>query len=182
MSIGLSNPINGSYTQGANFPILMNLGGTPILGGGIRGFIPQAVLDTNNYDEYAQTRFTLREAWNSQYITKKGSKKRIVTPFRAVNNAGDILCRPYYSCGGSCQTFQSRPGLFGLRGRFGAIQSACDDSGIPPSTCNTKYVYDSSDYITYLKQKAVNKNYNDYSNGGDDSSASQSAWRAIRRY
>ena len=47
---------------------------------------------------------------------------------------------------------------------------------------NGKYVYDSSDYITYLKQKAVNKNYNDLSNGGDDFKASQSAQRAIRRY
>jgi hypothetical protein len=33
-----------------------------------------------------------------------------------------------------------------------------------------------------LKQKAINKNYNDLSYGGDSGSASQSAWRAIRRY
>jgi len=33
-----------------------------------------------------------------------------------------------------------------------------------------------------LKQQAVNKNYNDLSNGGDNNNASQSAWRAIRRY
>jgi hypothetical protein len=72
--------------------------------------------------------------------------------------------------------------LKGLRGRFGAIQGGCDDSGVPAGTCNTKYVYDSSDYVTYLKQKAVGKNYNAVSNGGDYSSASQSAIRAIRRY
>ncbi len=80
------------------------------------------------------------------------------------------------------QSFQSRPGLHGLRGRFGAIKSLCDGSGIPPSSCNVKYVYDASDYVTYLKQKAVNKNYNDYSNAGNNNSGSQSAWRAIRRY
>ena len=175
-SVGFSDPINGSYGTTNGVPS----GRT--LGGGIRGFIPQPLRDTDNNDEYAQTRFTLRNAWNTKYVTQLEGKKRIITPFRAVTNSGDILSREYYSCGGSCQTFQSRPGLFALRGKFGAIQSHCDTSGIPPATCNVKFVYDSSDYVTYLKQKAVNKNYNDLSNGGDQSSASQSAWRAIRRY
>ena len=55
-------------------------------------------------------------------------------------------------------------------------------NNIPAAACNVKYVYDSSDYTTYLKQRAVNKNYNDLSYGGDDSNSSQSAQRAIRRY
>jgi hypothetical protein len=109
-----------------------------------------------------------------------------------VNNAGDLLSRENYSCGGSCQTFQSRPGLSGLKQRFGSIQSSCTPSAaynnlqlnrkIPAAACNVKYVYDSSDYITYLKQKAINKNYNDLTYGGDDSNSSQSAQKAIRRY
>ncbi len=53
---------------------------------------------------------------------------------------------------------------------------------IPASACNGRFVYDSSDYVTYLKQKAVNKNYNDLSYGGNDNNASQSALRAIRRF
>ena len=53
---------------------------------------------------------------------------------------------------------------------------------VPASACNVKYVYDSSDYITYLKQNAVNKNYNDLKYGGDENSSSQSVVRAIRRY
>jgi len=176
-SIGFENPINGSYGSSMAFT------GGRGLGGGIPGFIPQALRDTDNNNEYAQTRFTLRNAWNTKYLSQLGQNRKLaVSPFRAVNNSGDILSRDNYSCGGPCQTFQSRPGLFGLRGRFGAIQSQCDNSGIPPATCNVKYVYDSSDYITYLKQQAVNKNYNDLSNGGDQYSASQSAWRAIRRY
>ena len=119
-------------------------------------------------------------------------KKPITTPFRAVNNAGDLLSRLNYSCGGSCQSFQSRPGLRGLRNHFGAVQDTCIPSAtysnlqllsnIPASACNVKYVYDSSDYVTYLKQKAVNKNYNDLTYGGDQSNTSQSAIRAIRRY
>ena len=82
--------------------------------------------------------------------------------------------------------------MFGLKQRFGANQNTCVpgvvystyqlDTSIPASACNVKWVYDSSDYITYLKQKAINKNYNDLSYGGDDSNASQSVFRAIRRY
>jgi len=99
-----------------------------------------------------------------------------------VNNSGDILCRENYSCGGSCQSFQSRPNMRGLSSRFGAIQSVCDGTFVPPASCNVKYVYDSSDYITFLKQQAINKNYNDLSNAGNNNSAGQSAFRAIRRY
>ena len=55
-------------------------------------------------------------------------------------------------------------------------------NNIPAAACNVKFVYDSSDYVTYLKQKAVNKNYNDLTYGGDQSKSSQSAIRAIRRY
>ena len=55
-------------------------------------------------------------------------------------------------------------------------------TNVPSATCNVKYVYDISEYVTYLKQKAVNKNYNDLTYGGDQYNASQSAQRAIRRY
>jgi hypothetical protein len=57
--------------------------------------------------------------------------------------------------------------MFGLKQRFDASQNFCVpevvystyqlDTPIPASTCNVKWVYDSSDYITYLKQKAINK-------------------------
>jgi hypothetical protein len=43
-------------------------------------------------------------------------------------------------------------------------------------------VYDSSNYTTFLKQQANNKNYNDLSYGGDQHSASQVAWKGIRRF
>jgi hypothetical protein len=35
----------------------------------------------------------------------------------------DILSRQDYSYGRTCQGFQSRPGLCGLRGHFGSISS-----------------------------------------------------------
>jgi len=191
MSIGFTNPIGGSNVAGNIFGIDLKSPGK-----GIPGWMPQATYNTEKrYPEYEQIRFTLKNAWNTKYKSQlrvDGLKQSITTPFRAVNNAGDLLSRDNYSCGGSCQSFQSRPGLSGLKTHFGAISDSCIPSAvynslqliknIPAAACNVKYVYDSSDYTTYLKQKAVVKNYNDLTFGGDQSNGSQSAQRAIRRY
>lgn len=172
---------NKSFTS-SSLTNFVNLYPGSGLGGGLPGFIPQALITTNNNDAFSQTRFLLKDAWNTSYARKVNNNKSKTTPFRAINNCGDLLSRPYYSCGGPSQTFQSRPNLSGLKQRFGHIQDQCDGSGIPPSSCNVRYVYDSSDYIRFQKQRAINKNYNDASYGGDQSSASQSAWRHVRRY
>lgn len=184
----MSTSIGYNYLHGSNGKtpiIMMGLPGYSRLGGGLKGFIPQAVQTTDqNYVDVEQQRFQTVQAWNTTYPAqlKESKLNRVITPFRAVTNSGDILSRKNYSCGGPCQTFQSRPNLKGLKGRFGAIQNGCDGTSVPAAACNTKYVYDSSDYSKYLKQKAIVKTYNDLSFGGDNSSASQSAWRAIRRY
>ena len=198
MSVGYTSPINGSNVAYSNFAIYNKnkAGLVPNLGGAINGWMPQPTQTTDKrYPEYEQIRYTLKNAWNTTYpsqLKRNNLKRSITTPFRAVNNAGDLLSRENYSCGGSCQTFQSRPGLRGLRTHFGSVSVSCTPSAtysslqliknIPAAACNVKFVYDSSDYITYLKQKAVNKNYNDLTFGGDQSNASQSAIRAIRRY
>ena len=190
-SIGYTNPISAG---GGAFNFLVV--SPKSSGGAIRGYMPQQVLDVDKtYPEFEHIRFTLKNAWNTTYpsqLSNSKIKKPIITPFRAVNNAGDLLSRDYYSCGGPCQSFQSRPGMFGLKHRLGANSDTCIpgvwynsyqlDARIPAGTCNVKYVYDSSDYTTYLKQRAINKNYNDLSYGGNDSSTSQSAIRAIKRY
>jgi len=150
-----------------------------VSGGGLKGRMPKPIINHENNNEFSKTRFELREAWNTKYVrqTNKGT-----TPFRAVNNAGDALSRANYSCGGSCQSVQSRPNMKGLSQRLGSIHSNCDGSNIPPAACNVKYVYDSSDYIKYARQKAENANYNDISFGGNASNAAQHAIRSIRRY
>ena len=190
-SVGYSSPINGSNV--AFQYLVVNPKNS---GGAIKGYMPQQIQTTDKrYNEFENIRFTLKNAWNTNYLSqlrRDKLKQPITTPFRAVNNAGDILSRLNYSCGGSCQTPQSRPGLRGLKNHFGAVQNSCTPSAayntlqlinnIPAAACNVKFVYDSSDYTTYLKQQAVNKNYNDLTYGGDQSNASQSAWRAIRRY
>jgi hypothetical protein len=191
MSIGYSNPINGSNVA---FSIFASRPGNS--GGAIQGWMPQATqLTDKRYSEFENIRQTLKNSWNTTYpsqLRRNNLKQSITTPFRAVNNAGDLLSRDNFSCGGSCQSFQSRPGLKGLNTRFGSVSVSCTPSAaysslqlntnIPAAACNVKYVYDSSDYVTYLKQKAINKNFNDLSYGGDQSNSSQSAQRAIRRY
>lgn len=189
-SIGYTSPINGSNVAFTNFVRRPRNSG-----GAIRGYMPQTTINVDKrYPEFEQIRFTLKNAWNTTYpsqLRRNNIKQTITTPFRAVNNAGDLLSRENFSCGGNCQTFQSRPGLRGLRVRFGATSISCTPSSayntlqlntnVPSATCNVKYVYDSSDYTTYLKQLAVNKNFNDLSYGGDDYKSSQSVLRAIRR-
>lgn len=177
---------------GINLYVNNNPSNGLLLGGGFKGRMPQPLVDHDNSDEFAQTRFTLREAWNTTSYSGSSNKSRIITPFRAVNNAGDLLSRQNYSCGGSCQTPQSRPGLKGLKQHLGSTSNSCRadvfwsalqvNPNIPSSTCNGKFVYDGSDYIKFKKNQAVNRNYNDRSFGGNESSAQQSAYRAIRRY
>jgi hypothetical protein len=190
-SVGYTSPINGNRVA---FQAFVVRPANP--GGAINGYMPQQTQTVDKrYPDYEHIRFTLKNAWNTSYrgqLKRDNLKRPITTPFRAVNNAGDLLSRLNYSCGGPCQSFQSRPNMRGLRIRFGAVSDTCVPSAaynsiqlldnIPASACNVKYVYDSSDYTTYLKQRAVNKNYNDLTFGGDDSNSGQSAWRAIRRY
>ena len=190
-SIGYFSAVSGSGGQASKAVIDKK---NP--GGAIRGYMPQQNQTVDKqFSEFEHIRFTLKQSWNTTYPSQLKAnklKRSIITPFRAVNNAGDLMGRLNFSCGGTCQSFQSRPGLHGLRQQFGSISTSCTPSAaynslqlnvnIPASACNGRYVYDSSDYITYLKQKAVNKNYNDLTYGGDDSNGSQSAIRAIRRY
>jgi hypothetical protein len=134
-------------------------------------------MNQDNSTNFAQSRFVLREAWNTKYISQLGANQRVLTPFRAVNNAGDLLNRKSYTSGGSTQISSLRGGITGWKSMAGAIQPHPDKTGIPSSTCNVKYVYDGSDYTTFKKLQAINRNYNNSSFGGDLNSGSQSAFR-----
>ncbi len=191
MSIGYTSPINGSNQAFAIYAT-----DPASRGGAIRGWMPPVTQNVDKrYPEFEQIRFTLKQAWNTTYpsqLKANGLRQSITTPFRAVNNAGDLLSRENFTCGGTCQSVQSRPNIKGIKGHLGAVQATCTPSviwsqlqtlnNVPAAACNVKYVYDSSDYVTYLKQKAMNKNYNDRTYGGDDYNTSQSAIRHIRRY
>ena len=132
----------------------------------INGISPKQTVNNYKSGEQALDRGVLRRSWNQMQATGTvNDKKRVITPFRAVNNLGDFLARKNYVCGGSNQVNASKPGW---KGRIGSIMSSCDGS-------------DSSDYITYKKQRASNVNYNDNSFGGDESNASFVSMMAVRR-
>ena len=140
----------------------MSLGTLNLGGGKYNGYSPKQTINNYKDSEQSTIRFLLRTGWNTQNANSTiNGRNRVITPFRAVNNAGDFLSRTNYSCGGP-------------------NTKNCDNSGIPPAACNTKYVYDSSDYIKFRKQQAVNRNYNDKSFGGYNNAA-YVALMAVRR-
>uniref|UniRef100_A0A6C0HRZ6 Uncharacterized protein n=1 Tax=viral metagenome TaxID=1070528 RepID=A0A6C0HRZ6_9ZZZZ len=157
------------------------------LGGGINGLMAMPTVDKVMDSEFETTRVLVKEVWNNRPVLRNitGAKTYgdyACTPFRKVMNAGDVFTRVNYSCGGNCQTPQSIPGIASIKNSIGAIQSFCDRSLHPPSSCNVRYVYDSSDYTRYLKQNATLKNYNDLSFGGDQNNGSYQALQASKRY
>lgn len=150
--------------------ITNTLTNTTNLGGPFNGYSGRQTLGNYQNSESAMSRRILRSAWNTQYANGTvNNYNRVTTPFRAINNSGDFLGRVQYVCGGSNQVNASYPGW---KNRIGSILSRCDGTGVPASVCNTKFVADSSDYITFKKQMAMNKNYNDLKSGGDQSNGS----------
>lgn len=150
------------------------------LGGGpFNGYSPAQTITNYKDSEQTSIRRILRNSWNNQQaVGTVNGNKRIITPFRAVNNLGDFLSRQNYVCGGSNQVNADKPGW---KGRIGSIISQCDGTGVAAGSGNMRYVPDSSDYIRYRKQRAIGKTYNDLKNGGDESNGSYVALMAIRR-
>ena len=148
-----------------------------VLGGPFNGYSGKQTVTNYKDSEQTMSRRVLRTAWNTRYASGTvNGQSRVITPFRAVNNLGDFLSRTNYVCGGPNQVNKSKPGL-----RIGSIISACDSTGVEGSSCNPKFVPDSSDYIRFKKQQAMNRNYNDSKNGGDESNGSYVALMRVTR-
>ena len=121
------------------------MSGSSVLGGPYNGHSSKQTVSSKRDSESAIARKVLRSSWNTPYATGTyAGEKRVITPFRAVNNLGDFLGRKNYSCGGPKQ-----------------MTFTCDSSNVPASSTNVKFVPDSSDYIRFRKQQAMNRNYND---------------------
>lgn len=101
-----------------------------------------------------------------QYTKSAGA----ATPFRVAMNAGDLYSR---------QNEPGGPNQLGGVGRFRTMFGDGVQAGNGASG-NQHFVYDSSDYTTYKKLVAKNKNYNDTSFGGANNGA-YTAIMAIRR-
>ena len=151
-----------------------------VLGGPFNGYsAKQTNTSFKTYDD-ASVRNILRRSWNgAQASGTVNGQNRIVTPFRAVNNSGDFLGRQNYVCAGPNPSSNGtrRPGLGRLYG--GSASPVCNDGGVPSTSCNPKFVADSSDYTRFRKQRAYNVTYNDINFGGYNNSA-QSALPRVR--
>jgi hypothetical protein len=157
----------------------MSYGGPKTLGGGFQGIAPKQTITNYKSSEETMTRRVLRDAWNTQYATGVvNGRNRIITPFRAVTNSGDFLSRKNYQCGGPNPITADR---YKRKNNMGSIFYHCDGTGVQASSCNVKFVADSSDYTTYRRQRAVNSNYNDNSFGGDQHNASYVPLLGVRR-
>lgn len=153
-----------------------------LLGGGSNGYSGSGMEGGSNRE---RVRFSIRQAWNGLAATGNVNGQIVgVTPFRAVNNAGDLLNRKYYVSGGSNQVKTGRIRRAANQSATilgGSIFAKPDNTGVPSANTNVKWVYDGSDYTTFKKQQAVNRNYNDYSYGGAGGSNTFIALNRVRR-
>jgi hypothetical protein len=128
-------------------------------------------------------RFTLRQAWNGKAASGTVNGVKVAaTPFRAVNNAGDLLNRVAYTSGGSNQVKTGRIRTSAnLSGNVlgGSIFAKPDGSTVPSANTNVKWVYDGSDYTKFKRQQAANRTYNDWSFGGSNNGA-YTAYNRVR--
>ena len=137
--------------------------------------MPKPIALVNNNNSTVRNRKVVTMVWNGE---KVNSKHR--STFRNIMNAGDPLSRVNYSCGGP-NPLQNLPSVKQNVSLFrGGIKSFCDNSSVPASSCNVKYVYDSSNFTRFRKETAINKSYNDTSFGGNDHNGSASALKHIR--
>ena len=141
------------------------------LGGGLPGGMPKALYNTNNSSAFVRTRFLLLNGWNKGAARRINSNKSATSPFRAINNAGDLLNRVAYTSGCSNQVNTGRTKLAAnATARFlgGSIFAKPDGSGVPSATTNVKWVYVGSDYVKFKRQQAENRSYNDWNFGGSN--------------
>ena len=150
------------------------------LGGSIfQGFSPKQSINNARVCSDVIDRRVIRSSWNNAYaVGTVNGLKRAIGPFRAVTNSGDFLSRQNYSCGGPNTV---TPDRHKRQSNIGSKPNQCDGTGIPPSSCNPRFVPDSSDYIRYKRTRSINRNYNDSSFGGDQSHASFVPLMATRR-
>ena len=144
--------------------------GNTNLGGPFPGYSPIQTLTNFKDNESVIARRELRSVWNTNYSngTYNGNR-RAIGPFRAVMNSGDFLSRTNYICGGPNPNNNTHASA--RRISLGGIISNCDGTGVPSSSCNVKFVADSSDYTKFRRQTAFSKNFNDLKNGGYNNSA-----------
>ena len=159
-----------------------------LLGGGVPGAMPKGGLlgggasggrgSNSGMEGGGQReiqRLTLRRAFGNTAFPGNPS---VITPFRRYFNAGDtngtVNSYPSRLLGATNQVTGNRM-VSQLHATGGGNQF-----GSAFYSGNQKYVYDSSNYVSFRKLKAVKKNYNDSSFGGASRSSVAEALRRVR--
>ena len=117
----------------------------------IKGISAQKPYPMIGSQERGTTRRILREAWNggnsaaAEFALQGGNKCINQRSFRAVMNAGDLMSRKNYSCGGPDMIGSGNPGSNKMTTKDGGQskrnckdgKAGCPDGiDIPPATCN----------------------------------------------
>jgi hypothetical protein len=146
--------------------------------GGPPGISGQQNLLGYNDSNIVIVRDTVKKVYNKTNLQPTiNGRGAMIGPFRLAMNAGDFLNRKNYACNVPNQINPTKPGK---TGRDTTVPQKCDGTGVPASSCNPSFVYDSSDYITFKKQVAIQKNFNKLKQGGDKNHASYVPLKKIR--
>jgi len=138
--------------------------------------------------DVALKRRLLRKAFNSNNIYVNGSivAKSKMGHFRSAEHIGDPLNRLYQSCGG-CNQVNDVNSRIKLK-QDGVSNASCNvltdgytPQQIPLHNGNVRYVRDNSLFTRFKGLSAINMNYNDTSNGGNNSNGSYVALMSVRR-
>ena len=148
----------------------------------------QAFGSTDNTSDVALKRKVLKRAFTSNRVYYNGVEvyKSQVGPFRASQRVGDPLNRLYQSCGG-CNQVNDVNSRIKLK-QDGVSTASCDiftkgytPLQIPLEGGNSRYICDNSLFTRFKGLKSVNQNYNDTSNGGNNSNGAFVALMRVRR-
>lgn len=152
------------------------------LGGGARGISIQQTINSQRDSSDVMARRKLRDAVNIPYMqTNINSLGRVISPFKAVMGYGHYRDNLYYVDGTEPnQIAQTVNGLSFAGLNRGSIISNNDRTGVPSNSGNRLYVASGAEYSNFKKLMAINSNYNDSKNGGDQSNASYVALMSNR--
>lgn len=160
-----------------------------------RAFGNYVINDTSTGKVYPQL-FTAKDYEKLSLPNKPLTPSELgsLTPFRRAFNAGDPFNRfnvypseeIYLNKNGYATSITPANQVQGSRRASNQAAASTAGSGRKLQengsaySGNTKWVYDGSDYVRYLKLKAQNNNYNDPSYGGDRHYSSQSVLARVR--
>ena len=160
-----------------------DLGNHPNLGSN-HGPFRLNVRFNNQSNETSVSRKLLRRSFGNETIKlinglniqphNRNNNNIKTTPFRVAFNSGDV--------NGSNNKYPDNDlvykGSNQINNRF--ADGLSNNSPGSYFSGNPRYVYDSSDYLKYKKLKAINKNYNDETYGGDNHNSIQTVINRVR--